>query len=92
MVGTGEPGAQFTAWQYLYLVALRVALAQQEPYVSLRTLWQEASARGFGVADMVGVLAGGDIPHLPEVVQAVQKHIGSWGAPSDPKAPFIRPK
>ena len=40
MVETGNrPGAQFTAWQYLYLVALRVALAQQEPYVSLRTLW-----------------------------------------------------
>lgn len=54
-------------WQYLYQVALRIALVQQEPYVSLRTLWQEASARGFGVADMLGLLAGGDIAHLPEI-------------------------
>jgi len=66
-VETGNhPGAQFTAWQYLYLVALRVALAQQEPYGSLRTLWQEASARGLGIADMVGMLERGDIARLPE--------------------------
>ena len=93
MVETGNrPGAQFSGWQYLYLAAMRVALAHQKPYESLRTLWQEASARGFGVADMVGVLAGGNVAHLPEVVRAVQQHTGSWGAPSDPKAPFIRPK
>ena len=93
MVETGNrAGAQFTAWQYLYLVAMRVALAHQEPYESLRTLWQEASARGFGVADMVGVLAGGNIAHLPEVVRAVQQHTGSWGEPADAAEPFIRPK
>lgn len=93
MVETGNrPGAQFTAWQYLYLAALRMALAEQEPYGSLRTLWQEASARGFGVADVLGVLERADIARLPEVVRGVQQHTGSWGAPSDPKAPFTRLK
>lgn len=93
MVESGNPaGAQFTAWQYLYQVALRIALVQQEPYVSLRTLWQEASARGFGVADMLGVLAGGDIAHLPDMVRAVQQHTGSWGEPADAAEPFIRAK
>lgn len=93
MVDAGNfAGAEFTAWQYLYQVALRIALIQQEPYVSLRTLWQEARARGFGVADMLGVLAGKDAAHLPEAVRAVQQHTGSWGEPADPRAPFIRPK
>ncbi|MHB1610263.1 MAG: hypothetical protein ACYCT0_01070 [Sulfobacillus sp.] len=92
-VETGNhPGAQFTAWQYLYLVALRVALAQQEPYGSLRTLWQEASARGFGIADMLGMLERGDIARLPEMIRSVQQDTGSWGEPVDPEEPFIRAK
>ncbi len=86
------PGAQFTAWQYLYLVAMRVALVQQEPYESLRTMWQDASARGFGVADVLGVLVRTDIAHLPEVIRVVQKDTGSWGEPSDPKELFVCPK
>jgi predicted nucleotidyltransferase len=93
MVETANnPGAQYTAWQYLYVASMRVALRQQEPYVSLRTLWQEASARGFGVADMVSVLTGGEISLLPEVLHTVQQHTGVWGAPSNPTAPFVRPK
>ncbi len=93
MVEAGnQAGAQFTAWQYLYQAALRIALMQQEPYVSLRTLWQEASARGFGVAEMVGALASGDIAHLPDTVRDIQQHTGSWGEPADPEEPFIRPK
>lgn len=87
-----RPGSQFGAWQYLYVAALRIALAQQEPYVSFRTLWQELSARGFGVAEMLDVLATGDITHLPGVVRAVHEHTGAWGEPADPEKPFIRPK
>ena len=47
MVDQGNrPGAQFAAWQYLYFATMRVALAQKEPYPSLRTLWQDAGSQG----------------------------------------------
>ncbi len=91
MIGAGNAaGAEFSAWQYLYQVALRIALVQEEPYGSLRTLWQEASARGFGATEMLDVLATGDIIHLPDVMRAVHEQTGAWGEPADPGKPFIR--
>ncbi|NMP23861.1 hypothetical protein [Sulfobacillus harzensis] len=87
-----DPGCQFAAWQYLYLAALRIALAQQDPYRSLRSLWQEASTRGFGVEAMLEGLTRGDISRLPQLVEIVQQRTGSWGQPPDEEIPFICPK
>ncbi len=93
MVDQGNrPGAQFAAWQYLYLAAMRVALVQKEPYPSLRTLWQDAGSRGFCIDEMLSCLTKGDIRQLPKAVDTVQYCTGSWGKPDDVKEPFIRPK
>jgi predicted nucleotidyltransferase len=92
MVRRGDrPGLLFTGWQFLWRAAMRVALHDQRPYESLRTLWGDVAARGYGFLEVLAGIRGGDAG-WPDRLTAVKTATGSWGRPQHPADRFIIPK
>jgi kanamycin nucleotidyltransferase len=77
----GRPLALFLAWSFAYSAALRIALRERRPYESLRTLWADAAARGYGMDELVAALSSADLDRISRAVEHVWNEIGGWGAP-----------
>ncbi len=71
----------YTAWTFAYWTAMRIALHERRPYESGRTLWREAADRGYGMPELLDVLAAGQLPHVGRGVETVWEQTRSWGAP-----------
>lgn len=77
------PCVIYTAWEFAYIAAMRIALAERRPYESGRTVWQDVRARGYGMAALLDALTVG---HLADVIAAAEDVWGlmeSWYPPED---------
>ena len=65
------PRAIFAGWEFARIAALRIALYEQRPYESGRTLWGDVVRRGYGMAALVRALTAGDLTALAPALEAV---------------------
>lgn len=82
------PRAVYLAWEFAYSAAMRLALKDQRPYESARTLWRDAASRGYGMQELVEALTRGAcaLPEITRCVDAVWDEIGAWRASSSARA------
>src|SRR5579875_979056 len=76
-----DPQTRYVGWRYAYAVALRIALHERRPYVSLRTLWADVIARGYGMGELARTLAGAPLSEIEAAALAVWEHTRAWGKP-----------
>jgi len=76
-----HPRALYLGWSFAYLAAMRLALHDRVPYESVRTLWRDASARGYGLDRLVGALADGSLDEMRDAIENVWEQTRAWGAP-----------
>jgi kanamycin nucleotidyltransferase len=58
-------------WRYAHAAAMRIALLERQPYESGRTLWADASRRGYKMSALVENLTDGPVAEQPGVMAAV---------------------
>jgi hypothetical protein len=80
--------ALYLGWEFAYAAAMRIALRERSPYESVRTLWRDAAARGYGMERLIRALSGGAaaLPEVTSAVGAVWSELAAWGAPSSGSA------
>ncbi len=76
-----RPCALYLGWGFAYSAAMRIALYDQAPYESVRTLWRDVSARGYGVNRLADMLADGSLEEVRDAVENVWEQTRAWGAP-----------
>lgn len=72
---------QYDGWGVAFGAAMHIALHEQRPYESMRTIWKDVSERGYGMTEMVDLLVTGPYDQLPDAVEVVWKNTHSWGVP-----------
>lgn len=77
-----RPQTIYTAWSFAYWTAMRIALHEQRPYESGRTIWHDAIARGYRIRQLVDALLVGQVTEIGQGVDAVWEQTEAWGAPS----------
>lgn len=70
-------------WDFAKAAAMHIALHKRKPYESGRTLWQDVTARGYGMKELVDALTTGNIQQIPSAIDEVWKQTKIWGAPED---------
>lgn len=68
-------------WDFAYSAAMRIALFEQKPYESGRTLWQDVTARGYKMKELVDLLTHGAIGQVRPAIDDVWAIIRPWGLP-----------
>jgi elongation factor P hydroxylase len=68
-------------WRYAHAAAMRIALLEQVPYESGRTLWADAVSRGYHMGALVANLTAGPTTDQQNAMRAV------WGAVLDGSDP-----
>jgi hypothetical protein len=68
-------------WDFAKAAAMHIALYERKPYESGRTLWQDVTARGYGMKELVDALTTGNIQQIPSAIDNVWKQTKTWGAP-----------
>jgi predicted nucleotidyltransferase len=78
------PRAVYLGWEYAYSAAMRIALTDRKPYESARTLWRDATSRGYGMAALIEALTAGARARadITSAVDDVWRELGSVGVPS----------
>lgn len=76
-----DPQTRYVGWRYAYAVALRIALYERRPYISLRTLWADVIARGYGMGELTRTLAGAPLAEVESAALAVWECTHAWGKP-----------
>lgn len=71
---------QYDGWGFAFGAAMHIALHEQRPYESMRTIWKDVSERGYSMAELVDLLATGPYDQLPQTVEDVWNNIRLWGA------------
>lgn len=74
---------RYTAWQFAYVTALRIALYERRPYESGRTIWTDVAARGYGMSELLAALAANDVPCIAAAMHGVWERTREWGAPAN---------
>ena len=72
---------QYDGWGVAFGAAMHIALHEQHPYESMRTIWKDVSERGYGMTELVDLLATGPYDQLPQAVECVWNNTRSWGEP-----------
>ncbi|MGH2517213.1 MAG: kanamycin nucleotidyltransferase C-terminal domain-containing protein [Ktedonobacterales bacterium] len=75
------PRIHYSAWQFAYTTALRIALHDHQPYESLRTIWQDVAARGFAMPDLLAALTASDVDRIGAAIEHVWEATQPWGKP-----------
>ncbi len=75
------PRMRSEGWGFAQASAMHIALYEQCPYESGRTLWQDVTARGYGMRELVDILTVGTLSDISLAVDEVWKQISQWGAP-----------
>lgn len=75
------PRLRSEGWGFAFAAAMHIALYEQRPYESGRTLWQDVMARGYGMRELVDILTTGPLEQIAPVVDEVWRQIRQWGAP-----------
>lgn len=78
-----RPRLYADGWGFAQATAMRIALYEQRPYESGRTLWQDVTARGYGMRELIGSLTTGDFQQIPRGIDAVWEQTNTWGAPEE---------
>jgi hypothetical protein len=78
-----SPRALYLGWEFAYGAAMRIALREQRPYESGRTLWRDAASRGYGMETLIDALTSGAaaFPEITSAVDAVWSEIGERDPP-----------
>jgi kanamycin nucleotidyltransferase len=77
------PRAVYLGWEFAYAAAMRIALRERVPYESGRTLWEDASRRGYGIERLIRALtAGAALSEITCAVDDVWSEMAGWSAPS----------
>ena len=75
------PRMRSEGWGFATAAAMHIALYEQRPYESGRTLWQDVTARGYGMQELVDILTTGALKDISPAADEVWGQIGQWGAP-----------
>lgn len=75
------PRVYYTAWQFAYTTALRIALHERRPYESGRTIWTDAAARGYSMASLLAALTDGDRDGISAAIARAWEETRLWGQP-----------
>ncbi|MEO7002362.1 MAG: kanamycin nucleotidyltransferase C-terminal domain-containing protein [Ktedonobacterales bacterium] len=73
----------YSGWLFARNVALRIALHERRPYESLRTIWQDVAARGYGMRELIAALTGGSAEGLSSAGEFACEQTCAWGQPPD---------
>ncbi len=68
-------------WGFALAAAMHIALYEQRPYESGRTLWQDVTSRGYGMRELVDILTAGALEDISPAVDEVWRQISQWGTP-----------
>ena len=83
LLADNRPRIAHHGWEFAYAAAMHIALYERKPYESDRTLWQDVSARGYGMKELVEVITAGSPEKIPAAVDNVWEHIKTWGTPRE---------
>lgn len=75
------PRISYSAWQFAYTTALRIALHDRQPYESLRTIWRDVAARGYAMPALLTALTAPTTSDRIGTADRVWQETQSWGAP-----------
>ncbi|HLZ23692.1 MAG TPA: kanamycin nucleotidyltransferase C-terminal domain-containing protein [Ktedonobacterales bacterium] len=75
------PRIHYTAWQFAYMTALRIALHERRPYTSGRTIWTDVVVRGYGMSGLLAALTAGSVDHISAAIELVWAETQLWGKP-----------
>jgi hypothetical protein len=75
------PTVMYGAWSFAYWAAMRIALHDQVPYESARTLWSDVTTRSNQMKDLIDALLMVPGAALAPSVGAVWEYMESWGSP-----------
>jgi KNTase C-terminal domain len=81
------PRAVYLGWELAYGAAMRIALREQRPYESGRTLWSDAAARGYGMQNLLEALTSSDPAEIARCVDDVWRIVGAWDVPAGARPP-----
>jgi kanamycin nucleotidyltransferase len=84
------PRALYMGWQFAYAASMRIALQERRPYESVRTLWSDVSARGYGMPSLLDALTRG-ASALPVIARCVDDVWSAIGAGSPPPSAHAAP-
>jgi hypothetical protein len=76
-----RPRMRFEGWGFASAAAMHIALYEQRPYESGRTLWQDVTSRGYGMRELVDILTAGALEDISPAVDEVWRQISQWGTP-----------
>lgn len=81
IVASDLPRIHYTAWQFAYVTALRIALHERLPYESGRTIWKDVAERGYGMNSLLDALTARDATSIEAAIVHTWNVTQLWGKP-----------